>query len=82
MNRFKLFDTLFASVRKFISILLTIVFCFLCFMGKISTEQFIPIFIMFLGYYFGKSTALDNPGNLTNKKYAIIVVKKYITQEA
>ena len=34
MNRFKLFDTLFASVRKFISILLTIVFCFLCFMGK------------------------------------------------
>ena len=34
MNRFKLFDTLFASVRKFISILLTIVFLLFMFYGK------------------------------------------------
>lgn len=82
INKNGLIYTLFGSVRKIIAILLTIIFCCLCFKGKISTDQFIPIFSMVLGYYFGKSTALDNPGNLTNKKYAIIVVKKYITQEA
>ena len=82
MNRFKLFDTLFAKCKKVYINIINNSFLLLCFMGKISTEQFIPIFSMVLGYYFGKSTALDNPGNLTNKKYAIIVVKKYITQEA
>lgn len=50
------------KVRKLISILLTITFCYLTIIGKISNEQFIPIFSMVIGYYFGKSTALDMPG--------------------
>ena len=49
-------------VRKLISILLTITFCYLTIIGNISNEQFIPIFSMIIGYYFGKSTALDVPG--------------------
>lgn len=57
------FWTHFTSVRKTIAILLTIVFCYLSISGKITQDQFIPIFSMVLGYYFGKSTALDNPSN-------------------
>lgn len=51
----------FNSVRKLIAILLTIVFCYLSIIGMIKTSEFIPIFSMIIGYYFGKSTALDLP---------------------
>ena len=49
------------SVRKIIALVLTIVFCYLSIVGKIESSEFIPIFSMVLGYYFGKSTALDVP---------------------
>lgn len=52
----------FVGVRKLIAILLTITFCYLSINGKINSEQFVPIFSMIIGYYFGKSTALDIPG--------------------
>lgn len=55
------------SVRKVIALLLTIVFCYLSIQGKISQDQFIPVFSMVLGYYFGRSTALDIPGKLKGK---------------
>jgi len=58
---------IFGSVRKVIALLLTIVFCYLSIQGKITQEQFIPIFSMVLGYYFGRSTALDIPGKLKGK---------------
>lgn len=50
------------SVRKLISILLTITFCYLSVTSKIDSQQFVPIFSIIVGYYFGKSTALDVPG--------------------
>ncbi len=50
-----------ASVRKIIAILMTLVFCYLSVRGIIQANEFIPIFSMVLGYYFGKSTALDDP---------------------
>lgn len=52
---------IFSSVRKIIAISLTLVFCYLSVIGTITQEQFIPVFSMVLGYYFGKSTALDIP---------------------
>lgn len=52
---------MFSSVRKIIAILLTIVFCYLTIVGKIASDQFIPVFSMIIGYYFGKSTALETP---------------------
>ena len=55
------------SVRKVIALLLTIVFCYLSIQGKITQDQFIPVFSMVLGYYFGRSTALDIPGKLKGK---------------
>ena len=52
----------FSSVRRVIALLLTLVFSYLTLTGKITQEQFMPVFSMVLGYYFGKSTALDIPG--------------------
>ncbi|MEF9992647.1 MAG: hypothetical protein RSD22_11280 [Romboutsia sp.] len=51
----------FTSVRKLIALLVTIVFCYLSIVGKIKSSEFIPVFSMIIGYYFGKSTALDVP---------------------
>ncbi|MEG1287414.1 MAG: hypothetical protein RSD13_05115 [Clostridium sp.] len=58
-------NTLF-SVKKTIALLVTIVFCYLSIIGKISSSEFIPVFSMIVGYYFGKSTALEVP-NYTHK---------------
>lgn len=52
---------IFGSVRKVIALSLTAVFCYLSLNGIIKPNEFIPIFSMVLGYYFGKSTALDTP---------------------
>ncbi|MGL4914066.1 MAG: hypothetical protein ACRC3Y_16715 [Romboutsia sp.] len=59
--------SIFGSVRKIIALFLTIVFCYLSIVGKITQDQFIPVFSMVLGYYFGKSTALDIPGKNKNE---------------
>lgn len=51
------------SVRKLIALGVTGVFCYLSIVGKISTNEFIPVFSMIIGYYFGKSTALELPNH-------------------
>lgn len=49
------------ELRKIIALCLTLVFCYLSVVGKIQTNEFIPVFGMVIGYYFGKSTALETP---------------------
>lgn len=65
MDKFKIkqnyFLSNFNSVRKIIAIVVTLVFCYLSIIGKIKSSEFIPVFSMIIGYYFGKSTALDTP---------------------
>lgn len=53
---------IFGSIRRIVAISLTAVFCYLSVTGKVTTDQFLPVFSMVIGYYFGKSTALDTPG--------------------
>lgn len=55
------------SVRKVIAILLTLVFCAMTLRGDITSDQMIPIYTMILGFYYGKSTALDGPGKHDTK---------------
>ena len=43
------------SVKKIIAILLTIVFCFLSITKHIGSTEFISVFSMVIGYYFGAS---------------------------
>ena len=63
---YNLSQNIFGSVRKIIALDLTTVFCYLSIVGKINASEFIPIFSMVLGYYFGKSTALDVPPVIQN----------------
>lgn len=41
------------NVKSIISILLTIVFCYLAITGFIAAELFITIFTVVIGFYFG-----------------------------
>jgi hypothetical protein len=84
MNRenelYILSQNIFGSVRKIIALALTIVFCYLSIVGKIDPSEFIPIFSMVLGYYFGKSTALDVPP-VNQDSFSINQVKNNIEED-
>lgn len=41
------------TVKSIVTILLTILFCFLSATGKITGEQFLVIFTVVIGFYFG-----------------------------
>ena len=43
------------SVKKIIAILLTIVFCILSITKHIGSTEFLSVFSMVIGYYFGAS---------------------------
>lgn len=47
------------GIRKFIALTLTFVFSYLSIVGVIGKDEFLPVFSMVIGYYFGRSTALD-----------------------
>lgn len=50
------------STRKLIALLLTVVYCALMLIGRIPATDMTPVYTMVLGFYFGRSTALDIPG--------------------
>lgn len=41
------------NVKTIITILLTIVFCFLCITGVVGAELFMTVFTVVVGFYFG-----------------------------
>lgn len=41
------------DVKSILTILLTLVFCYLSVIGKILPDQFITIFMMVVSFYFG-----------------------------
>ena len=45
------------SVKKIIAILLTIVFCILSITKHIGSTEFLSVFSMVIGYYFGASVS-------------------------
>lgn len=45
------------SVKKIIAILLAIVFCILSITKQIGSTEFLSIFSMVIGYYFGASVS-------------------------
>ena len=45
------------SVKKIMALLLTIVFCVLSITKHISSTEFLSIFTMVTGFYFGQSVA-------------------------
>ena len=77
---YNIYQNICGSVRKIIALALTIVFCYLSIVGKIEPSEFIPIFSMVLGYYFGKSTALDVPP-VNQDSFSINQVKNNIEED-
>lgn len=47
------------SVKKLIALMLTICFIYLCITGKTNTD-FLSIYTMIIGFYFGQSIAKSN----------------------
>jgi hypothetical protein len=47
------------SVKKIIALLLTLVFCYLAVIKNISSTEFLSVFTLIIGYYFGQSTAKE-----------------------
>ena len=41
------------SIKSFVTICLTLVFCYLAVVGVITAELFMAIFTMVIGFYFG-----------------------------
>lgn len=50
------------NVKTIITVLLTIVFCFLCITGVIGAELFMTVYTVMVGFYFGNQSAVkDTP---------------------
>lgn len=47
------------NVKTIITILLTIVFCFLCITGVIGAELFMTVFTVVIGFYFGNQASKE-----------------------
>lgn len=55
------------SVKSIISLLLTLVFCYLALIGMVTAELFIPIFTTVIAFYFGTQIEKKNQANTTEK---------------
>lgn len=55
MNKFTNKLTSLIEVKKIIALLVTIVFCVMAFEGSIPNTEFLTIFSLIIGYYFGAS---------------------------
>ena len=51
------------NVKTIITILLTVVFCYLCVTGDIGAELFMTVFTVVVGFYFGNQASDNNKNN-------------------
>lgn len=49
--------TMFTSVKKLIALLLTLTFIVMCFRGQVDVTNFMSVFTLVIGTYFGQSIA-------------------------
>lgn len=46
----------FLQIKKIIALLTTIVFCILSFRGSLTSTEFLSVFTLIIGFYFGQSS--------------------------
>ena len=56
------------DVKSIVTILVTLVFCYLSIVGAITPEQFITIFTIVIGFYFGVQSERKKNNNQTVEK--------------
>lgn len=67
----------FTCVKSIVTIALTACFIFLCITGQVSTENFMTIYVMIIGFYFGtqwqkRNNKEDNETETTKTRKAIL----------
>lgn len=45
------------QIKKLIALLTTLVFCYLSTKGRLSSTEFLSVFTLIIGFYFGQSSA-------------------------
>lgn len=53
------------KVKTIVTLMLTVVFCYLAAIGVIAAELFVSIFTVVIGFYFGSQAEKRNAENLT-----------------
>ena len=48
------------TVKSIVTILLTIVFCYMAVIGKINANEYLTIFTTVIAFYFGTQVSKDN----------------------
>lgn len=56
--------TKLVDVKSIVTLLLTAVFSYLCITGKLTSEQFMTIFVMVITYYFAKPQKEETDGRM------------------
>lgn len=46
----------FLQIKKIIALLTTVVFCVLALKGSLSSTEFLSVFTLIVGFYFGQSS--------------------------
>lgn len=60
----------FLQIKKIIALLTTIVFCYLAVKGTLSSTEFLSVFTLVIGFYFGQSSirqTLKEQNNIQEK---------------
>lgn len=50
------------TIKSIVTILLTVVFAYLSVIGKVGSTEFLTIFTVVIGFYFGTQSEKDNKG--------------------
>lgn len=48
------------SIKSIVTILLTLVFCYLAIVKAITSDDFVKIFLIIIGFYFGTQKAKED----------------------
>lgn len=57
------------DVKSIVTILLSVVFCYLCIIGYIAADQFMTVFTVVIAFYFGTQVqkAVNTSANTANQ---------------
>ena len=55
------------SLRRVVTFLLTVTFCYMTVVGYVTLEQFLPVLTIVIGYYFGRNESSIFPADEDDK---------------
>ena len=49
------------DVKSIVTLLLVVIFCYLAVVGRVTSQDFMTVFVIVIGFYFGTQTPKGNP---------------------